>query len=67
MAACFRRDPGDGARLWGTDQRKKRLIFVHVPKCGGSALTATAAAFGVRRQREPDEPVLFQSRLLSKK
>ena len=40
--------PRDGARLWGTDQRKKRLIFVHVPKCGGSALTAT---FSLRRRR----------------
>ena len=31
VAACFRREPGNGARLWGADQRKKRLIFVHVP------------------------------------
>ena len=36
VAACFRREPGNGARLWGTDQMKKRLIFVHVPKCGGT-------------------------------
>jgi len=56
VAACFRRDPGNGARLWGTDQRKKRLIFVHVPKCGGSALTATLRRLACVANGNPTNP-----------
>ena len=56
VAACFRREPGNGARLWGTDQRKKRLIFVHVPKCGGSALTATLRRLACVANGNPTNP-----------
>ena len=58
MAACFRREPGNGARLWGADQRKKRLIFVHVPKCGGSALTATLRRLACVANGNPTNPLL---------
>ena len=56
VAACFRREPGNGARLWGTDQMKKRLIFVHVPKCGGSALTATLRRLACVANGNPTNP-----------
>ena len=56
VAQCFHRDPGNGERLWGADQRKKRLIFVHVPKCGGSALTATLRRLACVANGNPTNP-----------
>ena len=40
-----RLQPAAGGGLWVESQGARRLLFVHIPKCGGSALTAALRRF----------------------
>jgi len=55
VAACLRHETTSGERLWGTADRK-RLVFVHVPKCGGSALTAVLRRVACAANKDPTSP-----------
>ena len=55
VAACSAENPVM-ARASGARTKKKRLIFVHVPKCGGSALTATLRRLACVANGNPTNP-----------